>query len=403
MLSGRHRCLIRPGEVVHVLVIPRGLYVLPGLPSVGVFEQHQAAALRDAGIQVGVLSGGVITARHFGRRIRFQRHDQVNGIPVLRAHRRSLLPARWESPQTAADRGYLRLRPLLVDYIREHGRPDLVHAHNLASGGLIACRIAEDFDLPYVVTEHTGTYSAQLAAVRRDVAVLDMAAARANVIIAVGTPLAENLRNSLNPTAAAKVAVVPNVVEPGLLVRPLAARRAHPFTIAALGNLIPSKNYRLLVSAFHVADLPADSQLVIGGKGPEARALKSAAKAHGVGDRVRFVGHLDRHGVGAILTQADLFAHPSDHESFGVVLIEAMAMGVPVVATDSGGPADIVTKTTGLLTPVGDVEAFTAALGVMYSVRSEFDSALIRQSCRDRFGPEAFARQMLAIYQRAKK
>lgn len=386
---------------MHVLIIPTGIYPMPRFPLNSVFEQHQVEALRGAGVQVGVLSGGVITTRYLGRRIPYLEHDLVNGVPVYRAHRRVYLPARLGSRLTRAERTYGGLKPLLEEYVRAHGRPDIVHAHNLTAGGLVACLIADDFGVPYVVTEHTSTYASDIGAVRRDLSILTRAAAHASTIIAVGSQLADNLRGSLGGELSERVVVVPNVVDPAFLAKPLAKSTSRPYTVAGIGSLIPRKNYELLLRAFAGAALPADARLVIGGDGPRLGRLRALAEDIGLSERVDFLGRLSRQDVVRLLQQSHLFAHPSDSESFGVVLIEAMAFGVPVLATASGGPQDIVTPDVGLLTAVGDVDEFADSLSELFRRRWDFDARQVRESCRIRFGAETFAARMAEIYRRA--
>lgn len=385
---------------MHVLIIPTGIYPMYRRPLDCIFEQHQAEALQAAGVQVGVLSAGVITTRYLGRRFPYQRHDQVSGIPVYRSHRRVYLPARWESAAASAERNYRLLKPLFEEYVAAHGLPDVVHAHNLNAGGQIARRLADDFAVPYVITEHTSTYASDLARLLSDSPAFSSVFDRASAILAVGESLASNLRSSIGAGHPEKVHVVPNVVDPLLLGVPLTVQR-ESFTIAGLGYLITRKNYVLLLEAFARAEIPLGSRLVIGGDGPEARPLADRARALGVEDRVCFTGHLSRDRVVEFMQSADLFAHPSDSESFGVVLIEAMAMGLPILATSSSGPLDIVTPDVGQLTPVGDVGAFADGLSEMYQRRSEFDPEAIREACRLRFGPEAFAARMMEIYAEA--
>jgi teichuronic acid biosynthesis glycosyltransferase TuaC len=385
---------------VHVLIVPIGIYTLPKVPLGCIFERQQAEALQAAGAKVGVLSGGVITTRHLGHRFPYVERDQVNGVPVYRAHRRAYLPARWESPRSAAKRTYSRVKPLLEQYIRDHGIPDIVHAHNLSSGGLVARLIFDEFRIPYVVTEHTSTYAAELDAVIRDLPILVEAANPASTIIAVGTQLANNLRDAFVGEGSTPVVVVPNVVDPRFLAVPRVMRPG-PFTVAGIGNLIPRKNYDLLLRAFARSGLPVDAHLVLGGTGPELNRLRATAKALCLSERVDFRGRLSRNGVIELLQGVDLFAHPSDSESFGVVLIEAMALGVPVLATASGGPEDIVTPDVGLLSAVGDIDAFADGLTDMYRSRAEFDPDEVREACRSQFGPEAFATRMLEVYRQA--
>jgi glycosyltransferase involved in cell wall biosynthesis len=292
------------------------------------------------------------------------------------------------------------LEPLLNRYIAEYGKPDVVHAHNLMSGGLIARRIWMETGIPYVVTEHSSSFLSASGIAERDIATLRLAASGAKAVVAVGSQLASSLVEVLGGNTSAPIKVIPNVVDQRLL--DLAVRGDHPvYTVVGLGNLIPRKNFSLLIRAFAQADLPADARLVIGGEGSEGRRLKALAKSLLVGDRVEFTGSLDRQRVGQILQDADLFAHSADIETFGVVLIEALAVGLPVLATDSFGPRDIVTPDTGTLTPVADLQAFTEGLSMMYTRRGEFEAARLRRNCHERFSSEVFASRMLWIYQEA--
>lgn len=385
---------------MHVLMIPQGIYTLPQSILSGIFEQHQAEVLRDAGLKVGVLSGGVITARHLGKPFPYSESSQVNGIPVYRAHRRAFLPARWETPDVAAARTYARLVPVLRRYLSEVGRPDIIHAHNFLAGGLVARRIAETFGIPYIITEHTGPLS--VANVRADAPLIIRAAERARAVVAVSSQLAETLHEGLADALRVPVVVVPNVVDPVILESPLVSRRSdRPFTVMGLGSLEPDKNYQMLVRAFARAGLPLDAQLVVGGSGPESNRLLEIARSEGILDRFSLLGHLDRDAVSSAFARADLFAHPSNGESFGVVLIEALASGLPVVATACGGPQDIVTTEVGRLTPVGDVDMFAAALTELYERRSQFEASNLRRFCSEHFGSHAFADKMVGIYRTA--
>lgn len=383
---------------VHVLVIPRAIYGPKGTTH-GIFEGHQVAALAMAGLQVGVIDAGVITARNWGQGLHRRGQEFFEGVPVIHANRRAVLPARWEGHVRSGRRRYRRFRRAFRRYVEAFGTPDVVHAHNLFAAGLIARRLFDDFGVPYVVTEHTSSY-ADSPIPHPDLAQHVIRAASA--VIPVGSALVPQLEQVAGADLADRITVVPNVVDPVLLDTPLLPRGGR-YTVAALGYLIPRKNYELLISAFAQAELPPDSVLSIGGSGPQLLHLQELANRLGIADRVEFLGQLDRRGVVSLLQRAHVFAHPSDLESFGVVLIEAMALGMPIVATNSGGPADIVRAGVGLLTPVGDVRELAAALADIYARRAELDAEEIREQCRRRFGPEAFARRMTEIYQTARR
>ena len=129
-----------------------------------------------------------------------------------------------------------------------------------------------------------------------------------------------------------------------------------------------------------VADIP-EATLVIVGDGLERRALEDQARRLGVSDRVHFVGHTET--PEAYLEQFDVFVLPSARDAMPLVVLEAMANSIPVVATRVGGVAEVVGDgETGVLVPPDDIDALRAAI-----VRLLADPAL-----RERMGAAGCAR-----------
>lgn len=183
-----------------------------------------------------------------------------------------------------------------------------------------------------------------------------------------------------------------------------------PPTVFASGQLLRVKGTHDLVEAFArvCGDRPA-WRLVIGGRGPERALLEAQASNRGISDRVTFVGWQPREDFLRCLQQAAIFALPSYAETFGTVLLEAMACGKPVVSTDITGPRDIVEMgSTGILIAPGDVGALSDALIALMddpTLRSRMGAAGALRA-RDAFtvnaAVEAFERlSVLAIEKRA--
>jgi N-acetylgalactosamine-N,N'-diacetylbacillosaminyl-diphospho-undecaprenol 4-alpha-N-acetylgalactosaminyltransferase len=136
---------------------------------------------------------------------------------------------------------------------------------------------------------------------------------------------------------------------------------AQPFIVSA-GRLVHQKGFDLLIRAFAQGISDRDVSLVILGEGPDRSALEELARTHGVQQRVFFPGFVDN--PWGYFARAAAFVCPSRWEGFGNVIIEAMACGVPVVATDCDfGPREIVRHgDSGLLVAVENVPAIGAAL-----------------------------------------
>lgn len=148
--------------------------------------------------------------------------------------------------------------------------------------------------------------------------------------------------------------------------------------VGNVGRLHPDKDQATLLRGFALAlpSLPETSQLVILGKGRLEESLKELARELGIGANVMFMGQVA--DARRYFKAFDVFALSSDHEPFGMVLLEAMVAGVPVVATSCGGAREVV-EDVGLLFPLGDEQRL--AQGLMHMAGLDADQ---RQDCAER-------------------
>ena len=158
------------------------------------------------------------------------------------------------------------------------------------------------------------------------------------------------------PTRAVRAAAPPRAeARAGLGLSPAA------FVIAGVGRLVPVKGFDLLVTALaEVAARVPSTHVVLIGSGAEQEALRARASELGVADRLHITGSVT--DVAARLAAADVLAAPSRNEGMGRVLVEAMALGLPVVGTRAGGIAEVIDEECGLLVPPDDASALAEAL-----------------------------------------
>lgn len=228
---------------------------------------------------------------------------------------------------------------------------------------------------PWLISERVNT-SAHLGKGRGAIAAKAMvriAYPRAAHIIAVSEGVVDDLADNFG-VQRARMSAIANPIDhdqiAALAAEPPAFTPAGPYIVAA-GRLVPNKNMALLLRAYAKAD--PDARLVILGEGPERPALERLAATLGIADRVDMPGFVAN--PFALLARAQAYAMPSNAEGFPNGLVEAMACGVPVVATNcASGPSEILADRprsavtggidvdAGALVPTDDVDAFAAAL-----------------------------------------
>jgi L-malate glycosyltransferase len=162
------------------------------------------------------------------------------------------------------------------------------------------------------------------------------------------------------------IEVIPNFVDPAVYSRAVSpcARdslvRPGEKLVMHISNFRPVKKVRDVVRIFHRLQRQIPARLVLVGDGPDRPEAAFEAESLGIADRVVFLGKQD--SVAELLACADLFLLPSASESFGLVALEAMAAGVPVIASRTGGlPEVVIEGETGFLAPVGAVEEMADA------------------------------------------
>ena len=166
---------------------------------------------------------------------------------------------------------------------------------------------------------------------------------------------------------------------------------ANAWIVGNVGRLHPDKDQATLLRGFAVAlpGLPENSQLAILGTGRLEQDLKALARELGVADRVLFLGQVAE--ARRYFRAFDVFALSSDHEPFGMVLLEAMAAGVPLLATACGGAKEVV-EGVGILFPLGDAEHMAQGLqhlAAMDGQQRQQCAELMLDRLRERFSDRA--------------
>lgn len=383
---------------MHILIIPSQHFITRSKPFSGIFQLHQAKALHRSGHQVGIISPGFIPLRTCSFFYEFDRYENMDGIHVFRNYKRLFFPHRY-TPFRVLKKKYERLGVrLFEEYRMAFGNPDIIHAHNFLYAGFIASRIKDQCHIPVVLTEHSTSFAE--GKINPDLfRVIKATGENLDSINAVSSPFARLL---VKKVGLPHVGLLPNMVDDCFVSSLCGGKKVSgPFTFLNIAGLHPYKNHEFLLSSFSAVFKSSNVILRIGGDGPLLRHLKTLAGKLQIEDQVYFLGKLNQSEVKEEMTKADCFVLPSKYETFGVVLIEALACGTPVIATRCGGPEDIVNDNNGILVDAGNSEQMCNALSYMVEHALEYHSENLRNEVIQKFGSGAFVTNVLKIYNKA--
>ena len=380
---------------MHVLIIP-SWYPEHSEDVGGGFFREQALALQTHGCKVGVIYPQLRPLRNW--RTIFSGYYGLSqeideGMPTYRYHGMNWFP-RMQSGFVFLWKVYGMLA--YKQYVKDYGHPDIIHVHSTLYAGCLALDIYDAYKIPYIITEHSSAYALKL------INKAQMEASKKPVInatfrIAVSAAFANLLDGLYNE----KWHYIPNIV-------------SHKFTNFDVDFSGEKENFVFINVAVHKKNKAIDNLLYafarafvkyprvilqLVGDGPERVSLQQTACELGVSDQVFFLGLLKRDEVLEKVAAATSFVFSSRYETFGVAVIEALALGKPVIATRCGGPESIIEVGDGVLVDVDDVDALSIAMFNMFQNYKTYNLQNIRRSAIDRFGEDAVITRLKAIYE----
>jgi len=250
----------------------------------------------------------------------------------------------------------------------ENERFDLINSHFVVPSSPSADSLARRHGIPHVLSIHGGdiydpskrTSPHRLPIVR---GLIHRLLTRADRVVAQSTNTAGNARRYYQ--IEREIDVIPLGIVPSERIEADRGKlnvAADRFVMVTIGRLVARKAVDDLLHVVAAMD-DANDLLVIVGDGPKRSEWEALARQLGVADRVRFVGRTSEEEKQQWLAAADVFVSTSQHEGFGLVFLEAMDQGLPVVAYDHGGQTDFLEDgRTGGVAPLGRRDSFTEAV-----------------------------------------
>jgi glycosyltransferase involved in cell wall biosynthesis len=373
-----------------VLLISRG-YPSKRSPGWGIFERDQALALQALGHEVIIMS---VELRYYWRSIGLF-HYSDNGLEIFSIgfpNFFSQLPERWAF-------GVRRKLALLLfkKIVKQYGKPDILYAqyfYNIT----IAAEIKKKYGVPLVGIEHWSKLTQKKISNYMLVAGNE-AYNTTDQIITVSESLRKQLLLHFNKDSL----IVNNMVGDEFTRSEVLNKvkdNAFPTNYVTVGNLIQRKGFDILIDAFHISGLKEKGvTITIVGGGPELGALQKQITDYGLLNNIILVGRKSRKEIIEILNNSDVFVLSSRAETFSVVCIEALCLGLPVIATICGGPEEFINEKNGLLVPTNDAKALSTAIQTMYNTFSNYKRKLIAEESRQRFSSSEIAKKLIKIFE----
>lgn len=384
----------------------RRILVIPSWypPDGGYFFKEHSEALHESGWEVDVLVNRVVGLRKLVRTgagsLRGYRVSDERGLRVIR----SVFLKIPGSERLNIRRWSRKTMKLFTRYQKSFGKPGLILTHSVTWAGYAASLIGEKYGVPYVVVEHRSFFVWSTPEARRIVKpyhlpFFEEAYRNCQALVPVSDSLMTGLK-ALMPWVIEKAIVIPNMIREDMFLPPDGTRDTDPFVFFWAGRLEHVKGIDLLLEAVQVLRQRTTTLFVVrlAGKGSLRTELEQQAEAIGISDFVEFLGRISREEMQQEMQGANCFVLPTRYEAFGAVLIEAMASGLPVIATRSGGPDSIVIPETGLLTDTENPDQLADAMDRMMERYSEYDQEKIRDHAIRKFGQKSVMVQYRQLF-----
>lgn len=286
-------------------------------------------------------------------------------------------------------------------YAKQFGVPDVIHAHSVFPGLLIAQTLAQMWNIPYGLTEHRPSSLTRNPKSFRYRAI-SRAVVQAAFRMAVSQDFADKLTHYYNSDP---FGVMSLPVPKHFFDHPIKSR-GEVFRFVHVSHLDRNKRVEEVIQAFTQMhrEFPNTQLLILGGKPDRVRELSRIVQSCGISDSVELRGAIPRHRIADEMSRGDCLILVSQWEAGGTVYAEAQSLGLACIASATPGGRFMVTPNVGYVVPVDDPRALIRAMRLIVEkdeVNGAFNPATIRSHARQRFSPHVFSSTHLDVYRRA--
>lgn len=379
---------------MHIMVIP-SWYASSRNKVHGSFFKEQFKALSNAGIKVTVAYNEIWPITMLGR-IKENRGIEFSIEDNLKTYRYKDFNYLPKNPLMFRSFNK-RMDKLYKEIVEKEGKIDIIHAHSALWGGISAQYISNKYNIPLVLTEHSSLKYARYVKESYKKYIYK-AYDKADALIAVGNGLKNEMKNYTNND----IKVIHNMVDLKKFNLDIKLSEKNnsedTFNMFSCAFLEEGKGMENLIEAFYLAFKSKDAILRIGGDGSLREKLEGMIKELGMENQIFLLGTLSREDVAKEMKNCKCFALASEHETFGVVYIEALACGKPVIGTYNGGADDIIKDYNGIIIEKKDVEKLKDALVKMKNEYKTYDKNEIREKTILSYSENVLVEKLKGVY-----
>lgn len=382
---------------MHIMVIP-SWYSSPRNRVHGSFFKEQFKALANSNEKITVAYNEIWPITMLGK-IHEKRGISFNIEDNLRTYRYKdynyfpKTPLMFKSFNKRMDKLYQEI-------IKNEGKVDIIHAHSAFWGGIAATYLSKKYNIPLVMTEHSSLKYAKYAKDSYKEYIYE-AYEKADSLIAVGNGLKKELQGYVDRP----IDVIHNMVDLQLFYidennKSIDLESSKEFKFFSCAFLEEGKGMECLIRAFTEAFRNENISLKIGGDGSLKLELKKLIEELGMDNQIKLLGALSREEVSNEMRNCDVFALPSEHETFGVVYIEALACGKPVIGADNGGAEDIIREENGIIAKKKNVKDLAKAMRLIKKNYSIYDKYEIREKTIFSYSEKVLVEKLKGVYKK---
>ncbi len=371
-------------------------------PNGGRFFEELSIALLSQEVSVDVLVNEPVSIKKIFSFLFFSKpkFQKENGINVYRAKILNIPRLTFLNNKRWIKKTYKHY----LLYSKQYGHPDIVQAHSCIWAGAVAQKIKAAFSVPYVISEHRSRFifnstEAKKLLPEKFYPIIKKSLFYANFITVVSDGLIPKITD-IEPSIKNRITNIPNTVDKKDFTLSNAVIEKSSFTWFSLGNLEYVKGFDILLNAFSLllTQYKKNVFLIIGGKGSEKKNLIALSKKLNLSKNVSFKGKLSRAEVINEMKQADAFVLSSRFEAFGVVYIEALASGLPIVGTNAGGQQSIFSESNGILVNSESPKELFLAMKTIQENNSDYNKQKIRQDALIKYEKSVVAKKYISLF-----